>query len=198
MDWIGSDYLSLTGWSDDTVDNTPPFTTGDVLIADGKTASVMLSNSTNPTGGVYRPDLGALGNDWETLVLNEGQNEIHSAHSDWAGKITTYRQCKSDDSYGRDYFEQLDSSVPYDENMDYYNSSHEQVYPTEAEYNENPSSYYQFMDAGTDATTYYGSSSGRTLTTQPTYEQFVAHPLNYYVKETTEPKFSISYREVFI
>lgn len=198
MDWIGSDYLSLTGWSDDTVDNTPPFTTGNVLIADGKTASVMLSNSTNPTGGVYRPDLGALGNDWETLVLNEGQNEIHSAYSDWAGKITTYRQCKSGDSYGRDYFEQLDSSVPYDENMDYYNSSHEQVYPTEAEYNENPSSYYQFMDAGTDATTYYGSSSGRTLTTQPTYEQFVAHPLNYYVKETTEPKFSISYREVFI
>lgn len=198
MDWIGIESISCSMWDYAAETTKPAFTTGDVLIADGKTATVMLANSGDAVAGTARPDLGALGNDWETLVLNEGQNEIHSAYSEWAGNTTTYRQCKSDDSYGRDYFEQLDSSVPYDENMEYYNSSHTQVYPTEAEYNENPSNYYQFMDAGTDAVTYYGSSSGKTLTTQPTYEQFLANPSNYYVKETTEPKFSISYREVFI
>ena len=198
MDWNGVSSISCTSWSDDEIlDNEAPFSAGDVLIADGKTASVMLANSSNPTGGVYRPDLGALGNDWETLVLKEGQNEIHSAYSEWAGQTVLYRQCKSDDSYGRDYYLQLDSTVPYDESMEYYNANHVQVYPTEEQYNASPTSYYQFMDAGTDAVTYY-NSSGSTLSTQPTYAQFMASPTSYYVKETTEPKFSMSYREVFL
>lgn len=197
MDWIGVSQISCTKYPDGSaVDNIAPFVAGDILVADGRTATIMLTNSSNADGGTSRPDLGALGNDWETLVLKEGQNQIHSAYSDWAGE-TLYRKCKSDDVYGRDYFLQLDDSVPYDENMEYYDSSHTQVYPTEAEYNASPTSYYQFMDAGTDAVTYY-NSSGTVLATQPTYAQFTENPANYYVKETTEPKFSISYREVFI
>jgi predicted phage tail component-like protein len=198
MDWIGIDYISGSFWDSTAETTSPAFTTGDVLIAGGGTATVTLANSGDSTAGTLRPDLGALGNDWETLVLNEGTNEIHSAYSDWAGQTTMYRQCKSDDSYGRDYFAKLDASVPYDENMTYYDSSHTEVHPTQAEYEANPTSYYQFMDAGTDATIYYGSSSGKSLSTQPTYEEFTATPTNYYVAESTAPKFSISYREVFI
>ena len=81
--------------------------------------------------------------------------------------------------------------------MEYYNSAKERVYPTESEYNASPASYYQFMDAGTNPTVYC-NSSGTVYSTQPTYEQWAANPSEYYVSESTAPKFSMTYREVFI
>lgn len=50
------------------------FARGDNLIADCSDGSIKVNN-------LPRPDLGALGNDWETLQLIPGQNKINFAHS---------------------------------------------------------------------------------------------------------------------
>lgn len=197
MDWLGVRNLSFYGRPKTSENSTEiPFQNGDILTADGKTATVtMLRHGSDE--GVKRPDLGALGNDWETLVLTPGTNSVHTSYSAWAGQQPYIRRCRADEAYGRDYYQQLDSDTPYDSGIEYYNSSKERVYPTEEEYNASPTSYYQFMDAGTNPTIYC-NSSGTVYSTQPTYEQWAANPSEYYVSESTAPKFSMTYREVFI
>ena len=56
------------------VDIPNKFARGDNLIADCSDGSIKVNN-------LPRPDLGALGNDWETLKLVPGQNTINFAHS---------------------------------------------------------------------------------------------------------------------
>lgn len=56
------------------VDIPNKFARGDNLIADCSDGSIRVNN-------LPRPDLGALGNDWETLKLVPGQNTINFAHS---------------------------------------------------------------------------------------------------------------------
>ena len=65
------------------VQNT--FTTNDLLVADCSDGSVRLTNSllTEGQDGGERPDLGALGNDWEQFTLEKGTNQITTAYSDW-------------------------------------------------------------------------------------------------------------------
>lgn len=52
------------------------FNVNDVLIVDCAEASVQLN-------GLDRPDLGALGNDWEDFLLEPGMNQIGASYSDW-------------------------------------------------------------------------------------------------------------------
>lgn len=52
------------------------FNANDVLTADSSSGSVQLNN-------LNRPDLGALGNDWETMCLEPRVNQIKTAYSDW-------------------------------------------------------------------------------------------------------------------
>lgn len=65
------------------VENT--FTTNDLLIADTSDGSVRLINATanEESDGGTRPDLGALGNDWESFGLEQGTNTISMMYSDW-------------------------------------------------------------------------------------------------------------------
>lgn len=65
------------------------FGTNDVLTADCQSATVRLQSASAETDeeemclGNERPDLGALGNDWEEFVLVQGENYITTAYSDW-------------------------------------------------------------------------------------------------------------------
>mgnify|MGYP003300219233 CR=1 FL=1 len=52
------------------------FSADDVVVADCKTAEVYLN-------GLLKPELGALGNDWEDFVLTPGLNQIGISCSDW-------------------------------------------------------------------------------------------------------------------
>ena len=52
------------------------FSADDVLEADCKNGAIRLN-------GVPAPSLGALGNDWEGLVLTPGLNQIGTAYSEW-------------------------------------------------------------------------------------------------------------------
>ena len=52
------------------------FSANDVLEADCKSGDITLN-------GIARPDLGALGNNWEQFCLTPGLNQIGVAYSDW-------------------------------------------------------------------------------------------------------------------
>lgn len=61
------------------------FTTNDVLVCDCSDGSIRLMNAyaTEEVNGGLHPELGALGNDWETFVLTRGENQIGTMYSDW-------------------------------------------------------------------------------------------------------------------
>lgn len=58
-----------------TYEDTPnKFSAGDALITDCNTGEIFVN-------GIPRPELGALGNDWEDFVLKSGTNTINVTHS---------------------------------------------------------------------------------------------------------------------
>lgn len=61
------------------------FTTNDVLVCDCSDGSIRLMNAfaTDEINGGLHPELGALGNDWESFVLTKGTNQIGTMYSDW-------------------------------------------------------------------------------------------------------------------
>lgn len=64
------------------IDNT--FGTNDILVADCQNGTLWLNNSQETVGnGTERPDLGALGNDWEQFTLEKGVNQIGAFYSEW-------------------------------------------------------------------------------------------------------------------
>ena len=71
------------------IDVVNTFGTNDVLTADCQEARVYLQTADGETEddekalGNERPDLGALGNDWENFVLVKGVNYITTDYSDW-------------------------------------------------------------------------------------------------------------------
>ena len=64
---------NFTSWND--IPNT--FTAGDILEINCQEGTVKLN-------GLDRPDLGALGNDWEKFVLRKGNNQIGLTYSHYA------------------------------------------------------------------------------------------------------------------
>ena len=67
------------------------FTTNDVLVCDCADGSVRLMNAyaTDEVNGGLHPELGALGNDWESFYLVKGTNQIGTMYSDWV--TTAYK-----------------------------------------------------------------------------------------------------------
>lgn len=71
------------------IDVVNTFGTNDVLIADCQSATVTLQSASDETEeeeqalGNERPDLGALGNDWEQFTLVQGENAVTTMYSDW-------------------------------------------------------------------------------------------------------------------
>lgn len=59
------------------------FNCNDILVADCNDGTVRLTNYYTPVAGGLRPDLGALGNDWEQMMLEKGSNIIYTNYSDW-------------------------------------------------------------------------------------------------------------------
>lgn len=71
------------------VDVVNTFGTNDVLIAECQSGTVWLNSASDDTdaeevgNGTERPDLGALGNDWEQFTLVKGENFVGTDYSDW-------------------------------------------------------------------------------------------------------------------
>ena len=56
-----------------------------MLVCDCSDGSIRLMNAyaTEEVNGGLHPELGALGNDWETFVLTRGENQIGTMYSEW-------------------------------------------------------------------------------------------------------------------
>ena len=106
--------------------NYIPFTTGDFLYADSASGDIYLNAE-------ERPDLGALGNDWEQMCLYPGVNQLGAIFSDWCGDDddTAYRR-----QTGNDIFDV--SATYYTKSGDTYTA----VTITEDTFNNNKSNYY--------------------------------------------------------
>ena len=66
------------------LDETNTFTTNDVLEVETASATCSLGDiKDDEFVGVARPDLGALGNEWEEFCLMPGMNQIGFSYSDW-------------------------------------------------------------------------------------------------------------------
>lgn len=69
------------------IDVVNSFGTNDVLVADCQNATVRLQSASDEEDekalGNERPDLGALGNDWEGFTLSKGENLITTDYSEW-------------------------------------------------------------------------------------------------------------------
>ena len=77
LSFNGLVYTKFTKNNCDTWKEAPnKFSANDVLVADCRTAEILLNNTLSP-------ELGALGNDWEEFYLKPGLNQIGIAYSDW-------------------------------------------------------------------------------------------------------------------
>lgn len=127
--------LSVSFKPDGDVSSTNyiPFTTSDFLYADASTGGIYLNSE-------ERPDLGALGNDWEQMCLYPGVNQIGAIFSDWCGKVASETEA-GDTAYrrqnGNDIFNV--SAAYYTKNSD---DTYSEVTITEEEFNADKPNYY--------------------------------------------------------
>ena len=81
MAYNGLFWIKLVKDNCDTYGDVPnKFSANDVVVADGKNGEICLNN-------VSAPDLGSLGNDWETFYLQPGTNNIGISYSDWVQSV---------------------------------------------------------------------------------------------------------------
>lgn len=77
LSFNGLVYTKFVKHNCDTWKQVPnKFGANDVIVADCRTAKILLNNA-------HSPELGALGNDWEEFYLKPGLNQIGIAYSDW-------------------------------------------------------------------------------------------------------------------
>ena len=77
LSYNGFQWIKFVKNNCETMKEIPnKFSANDVLRADCRTGEIYLNN-------LLSPELGALGNDWETFCLTPGLNQIGFAYSDW-------------------------------------------------------------------------------------------------------------------
>lgn len=119
--------VSFQPSGDVTKTNYIPFTTSDFLYADSASGDIYLNSE-------ERPDLGALGNDWEQMCLYPGVNQLGVIFSDWCGDDddVAYRRQTGNDEFDI-------SATYYIKNSD---DSYSEAAITEEQFNSNKSNYY--------------------------------------------------------
>lgn len=171
-----------------------PFQAAQILVADSSTCDVMLDD-------ILRPDLGALGNDWEQMRLVPGINEITTAYSQRpADAVKVMRRCRDDEAYqgaGAYGTDDEGDSVQIDGSDEgvktYYKYAGEAgTEPTKSVF------FYESEttdDSGKKTVTASGVSFIETDTTADDYD---AESTAYFVLEEPVPEFAIQYREVYL
>ena len=181
-----------------------PFQAAQTLVADSSSCEVTLDD-------LARPDLGALGNDWEQMCLVPGINEISTAFSQRPeSTVKVMRRCRDDEPYqGAGAYEtDDDGNVLQIEDDDHdvvkyfklYLSDDPGLGPKET------SDVCMYVDSYNDAD---GNLHVRTkdqiqsvvddfIEVAITETEYDADTAMYFVLEDTAPSFSIEYREVFL
>lgn len=205
FDWNGiksvslkKKYLKLSSAEEN------PFSATQVLVADSSNGEVTLD-------GMQRPDLGALGNDWEQMCLTPGTNEITTAYQPYLlDRQRVIRRCREDEayqgtaSYGSDE-EGEEIEVSSDDNgakvyYTLYSSDDASLGPKDI----SDISVYadRYIDDDgkqhIEAVDMLRSVNNDFIETDITSDEYDADPAMYFVLEETAPEFSISYREVYL
>ena len=77
MTYNGLSWVKFVKNNCDVYEDIPnKFSSNDVLICDCENGEILLNN-------VSSPQLGAIGNNWESFYLKPGINQIGIAYSDW-------------------------------------------------------------------------------------------------------------------
>lgn len=171
-----------------------PFQAAQTLVADSSNCEVTLDD-------VQRPDLGALGNDWEGMCLKPGINEITTAYSQRPDdSVKVMRRCRDDEVYqgmgAYDTDEEgnevaIDASDPeikiyYKYNGEMGTGPSESVFFYESESTD---------ESGKKIVVASGMSFIEADISQSEYDEATT---SYFVLEEPVPEFSIQYREVYL
>lgn len=192
FDWMGLKSVKFTSIDRSAKQKyTTPFKMGDILSANTRTGKVYLNN-------LDRTGLGALGNDWDNMVLLPGNNMFVASCSQLMvdNPATVLRRCR-----GYAYYQC--GTEDYISGSTYWRLNDETkvftaVIPTESEFNETPTSFFtkDLIDPYDPDQTYYDSDGD--IFFEVTQEDYEAHTNWYFVKEPAIPQFRVRYREVFI
>lgn len=193
FDWIGLKSTKFIKNNCSLAVGVPnPFSIGDVLVAD-------TSDNSFTVNGTSKPALGALGNDWETIALSQGENTYSVACSifEKVNPPMVYRKCR-----GRAYIQC--NQGDWDSDQTYYvlnNGVYSSVAtPTQEVFEATYSSYFMidFIDEFDPNQQYYELVGGEYEESYPTRQLYESVPYNYYVLEECIPKFRMRYREGFL
>jgi predicted phage tail component-like protein len=192
FDWncINSVKLVKKYHSGDSELDSEPFQATQVLVADSATGEVTLD-------GLSRPDLGALGNDWEQMCLVPGVNEITTAFSQRAAAaVKVMRRCREDEAYqGAGVYNTDDEGTSLDIAAD---DPEVKIYFTCSETLSADVFFYQSETTDSDGKRHVTASEHEFIEASPAADEFDSAPTAYFVLEDPVPKFSITYREVFL
>lgn len=173
---------------------TVPFRTAQTLVADASSCEVTLDD-------LSRPDLGALGNDWEQMCLVPGINEISTAFSQRPeNAVKVMRRCRDDEPYqGAGVYDTDDDGNVIDVAEDgrdvvvYY--TYNGSAGTESE---DDVFFYETETTDSSGKRIVTASGTSFIETAVTADQFDASTQSYFVLEDPVPSFSVEYREVYL
>lgn len=197
FDWNGIRSVTLKKIYDTEAElEEEPFSATQVLVADSSTNEITLD-------GLPRPDLGALGNDWERMCLTPGINEITTAFSqrqDAAVKVI--RRCREDEPFQgvQAYDEDDDGTAVQVDKSDRGAKTYYQYHTGVGEASDVSGNAYRYTGTYTDedGKQHITSSTLDFIEVSLTDVVYSANPTKYFVAEDPVPEFSINYREAFL
>lgn len=172
-----------------------PFSATQTLIVDSAENTVTLD-------GVPRPELGALGNDWEQMCLTPGVNEITTAFSQRpASAVQVIRHCRADEPFqGISAYDTDDDGESLEVIADGRDAKIYFVLDAASSQTDTQGLYIvSGTTVGDDGKKHVETATGQTFVeTTLTADIYDANPAAYLVVEDPAPQFEISYREVYL
>lgn len=173
---------------------TTPFQAAQTLAADSSSCEVTLDD-------LPRPDLGALGNDWEQMCLVPGINEISTAFSQRPeNTVKVMRRCRDDEPYqGAGVYDTDDDGNVIDVAEDGRDVAVYYTYNGTAGTEPEGSVFFYETETTDSSGKRIVTASGTSFKeTAVTADQFDASTQSYFVLEDPVPSFSVEYREVYL
>lgn len=184
FDWIGINAVKFRKiYTTETELEATPFSAGQTLVADTAECDVLIDD-------VSTPSVGALGNDWETMCLSPGVNQISTAYEQREeDAVKVVRRCRSDETYqGIGAYEVDDEGYT----VAIEASDVKQYYTCAGMTTED---LFFCTEENDDAVTASGFTFNKVEVDADAYD---ADPTGYFVLESTIPTFSVRYREVYL
>lgn len=190
FDWNGINSVKFKKiYETETELTRASFDAGQVLVADLQNCDVLLDD-------VSTPSIGALGNDWETMCLKPGINQISTAFEQrGSDAVKVMRRCRADEAYqgAGAYGDDDESTITVDTD----DSSIKTYFTCDSQTTSNIF-FYASETTLSDGKRQVTASNLTFTEVSVSADTFDEAPTGYFVLEDPVPEFSIEYREVFI